>query len=73
MNIVSPLALTSGVGAWSKAAPEQYDQVRRSIPLGRIGDPYSDVAPIIAFLLSDDSRYITGQTLMADGGRHKLY
>lgn len=73
VNVVSPLAHTSGVEAWSKAAPEQYQQVLRSTPLGRFGDPQTDVAPIVAFLLSDDSRYMTGQTLMADGGTHKLY
>lgn len=42
------------------------------IPLGRFGDPETDVAPIVAFLASDDSRYMTGQTLMADGGAIKL-
>ncbi len=36
------------------------------------GDPQKDIAPIVAFLLSEDSRYMTGQTLMADGGDIKL-
>lgn len=73
VNVVSPLARTSGVEAWSKAAPEQYEQVLKSTPLGRFGDPQTDVAPIVAFLLSDDSKYMTGQTVMADGGTHKVY
>lgn len=73
VNVVSPLAHTSGVEAWSKAAPEQYEQVLKSTPLGRFGDPQTDVAPIVAFLLSDDSQYMTGQTVMADGGTHKVY
>ncbi|WP_406384831.1 SDR family oxidoreductase [Streptomyces sp. NBC_01618] len=42
------------------------------VPLGRFGDPQKDVAPVVAFLASDDARYITGQTLMADGGAIKL-
>ncbi len=37
-------------------------------PLGRDGDAEHDIAPVVAFLLSDASRYVTGQTLMADGG-----
>lgn len=37
-------------------------------PLGRDGDPETDIAPVVAFLLSDASRYLTGQTLMVDGG-----
>lgn len=37
-------------------------------PLGRDGDPETDIAPVVAFLISDASRYLTGQTLMVDGG-----
>ncbi len=37
-------------------------------PLGRDGDPEADIAPVVAFLLSDASQYLTGQTLMVDGG-----
>lgn len=37
-------------------------------PFGRIGDPYDDVSPIFVFLASDDSHWMTGQNLHADGG-----
>jgi len=37
-------------------------------PIARDVDAASDIAPIVAFLLSDACRYMTGQTLMADGG-----
>jgi NAD(P)-dependent dehydrogenase (short-subunit alcohol dehydrogenase family) len=36
--------------------------------LGRLGDPERDIGPAIAFLVSEDSRYITGSTLSLDGG-----
>jgi NAD(P)-dependent dehydrogenase (short-subunit alcohol dehydrogenase family) len=37
-------------------------------PIARDGDAKTDIAPVVAFLLSDDCRYMTGQTIMADGG-----
>ena len=38
-----------------------------AIPLGRMGAP-EDIARAVAFLASDDAAYITGQTLVVDGG-----
>lgn len=72
VNVVCPLAYTAGVAQWKENFPEDYKHVVDQIPLGRFGDPQKDVAPIVAFLLSDDSKYMTGQTLMADGGDIKL-
>ncbi|MBD5785200.1 SDR family oxidoreductase [Cellulosimicrobium terreum] len=43
------------------------DEVVARYPLGRLGEP-SDVAGPVAFLLSDDAAWITGQTLTIDGG-----
>jgi len=37
------------------------------IPLGRVGDP-SDIADVVVFLASNGARYITGQTIVVDGG-----
>jgi NAD(P)-dependent dehydrogenase (short-subunit alcohol dehydrogenase family) len=39
-------------------------------PMGRLGDPESDIAPVAVFLASDDARYLTGNTLFVDGGSH---
>lgn len=73
VNLVSPVALTEGVAHWKENFPEMYEATRARIPLGRFGDPQRDVAPVVAFLLSADSQYMTGQTLMADGGTQKMY
>jgi NAD(P)-dependent dehydrogenase (short-subunit alcohol dehydrogenase family) len=37
------------------------------IPLGRIGQP-QDIAAVVAFLLSDDAGYMTGQSVAVNGG-----
>ncbi|MGJ3508362.1 SDR family NAD(P)-dependent oxidoreductase [Enemella sp. A6] len=72
VNVVCPRALTPGVERWRDNYPEMYEASLKPVPLGRYGDPDTDVAPIVAFLISDDSRYMTAQTVMADGGGQKL-
>ena len=39
----------------------------KKVPMRRLGNP-EDIAPTVAFLLSDDSKYITGQNIIVDGG-----
>jgi NAD(P)-dependent dehydrogenase (short-subunit alcohol dehydrogenase family) len=43
------------------------DRLKASLPLGRIGEP-DDVADVITFLAGDRARWVTGQTLVVDGG-----
>lgn len=73
VNIISPLAMTSGVEQWSKQAPEQYEQMVQGIPLRYMGDPEEDIGRVAVFLASEDANYMTGQTLMVDGGSTKIY
>jgi NAD(P)-dependent dehydrogenase (short-subunit alcohol dehydrogenase family) len=47
--------------------PEAFAPIAEAIPLGRIGEA-DEVAEVILFLASDRSSYITGQTLLVDGG-----
>ena len=72
VNVVSPLALTEGLAEWKKTSPEEYKKVAEKVPMKRFGDPRKDIAPAVVFLLSDDSRYMTGQTIMVDGGSTML-
>lgn len=66
---VSPLAMTPAMEKAYEENPQLEGRLRKLIPLGRMGDPAADVAPVIEFLVGDASRYITGQTIVVDGGR----
>jgi NAD(P)-dependent dehydrogenase (short-subunit alcohol dehydrogenase family) len=66
VNAVAPGTIATN--AIAKMPPAMMDRMRASIPFGDVGAP-EDVANCIAFLVSDDSRYITGQTIGINGGR----
>lgn len=68
VNLISPIALTPGIEQWSKAFPEEYQGMTDKIPLKKLGDPEQDIGRVAVFLASSDSDYMTGQTLMVDGG-----
>jgi 3-oxoacyl-[acyl-carrier protein] reductase len=67
---VSPLARTPALDAAYLENPSLEPRLRRVVPLGRIGDPQTDIAPVVVFLLGDGARYISGQTIVVDGGRY---
>ncbi|MEK5332557.1 MULTISPECIES: SDR family NAD(P)-dependent oxidoreductase [unclassified Lysinibacillus] len=73
VNLISPIANSPGVQAWAKAQPEYYEAVKSKIPMGRFGDVEEDIGRVAVFLASEDSQYITGQTLMVDGGSIMLH
>lgn len=50
------------------AAPENAQAMSKSNPLGRMGDPEHDIGGVALFLASDDSDYVTGNTIFASGG-----
>lgn len=68
VNCVCPAAASPrGLDAAARDS-EAHHQFLREHPIGRQGDPEDDIAPVVLFLCSDASRYLTGQTLMVDGG-----
>jgi NAD(P)-dependent dehydrogenase (short-subunit alcohol dehydrogenase family) len=68
VNIVCPLAKSPGVVKLLEIAPEMERRMTKGNPIARIGDCEEDIAPVVVFLAGDESRYVTGQTLCADGG-----
>ncbi len=68
VNIVCPFALTPGVEKWRENFPEEYKKSIDAVPLKRIGDPKDDIGKAVVFLCSEDSAYITGESISVDGG-----
>jgi 3-oxoacyl-[acyl-carrier protein] reductase len=68
VNAINPgMVETEGVRAAGISSSDLRKQVESQTPLGRIGQP-QDIAPAAVFLASDDSRWITGETLYITGG-----
>lgn len=65
VNAIAPGFITTDMT--DKLPEEVITEMLKQIPLARLGEP-KDIAKITAFLASDDSSYITGQTLHIDGG-----
>ncbi len=66
VNCVAPGVIDTEANANIDAA--MIERLRRDTPLGRIGEP-GEVADAVAFLLSEASSYVNGQTLVVCGGR----
>lgn len=73
VNIVCPFANSPGVQAWAQYAPEAYETQINKVPLRRIGDCETDIGAATVFLASDAAGYITGHTMMVDGGQTKAF
>ncbi len=67
-NVICPFAETPGVIKWKEHFPEDYQRSINSIPLRRIGDPEMDIGRVVVFLASDDSNYVSGETIDVSGG-----
>ena len=66
INSVAPGAIATDM--LSEVSPEMVEQLRSTTPLGRLGEPM-EMANVIAFLLSEESSFMTGSTVIASGGR----
>jgi len=71
VNSVAPGSIEFPGGMWEARktqAPALYQSVLASIPFGRLGHP-EEVANTVLFLASDEASWITGQTIVVDGGQ----
>lgn len=68
VNVLCPAAMTERLAGYTEQHPRWYEAVVRRVPLGRLGDPETDIAPVVVSLATD-LRYVTGATIMVDGGR----
>ena len=68
VNAVAPLAATPAMERAFELDPEMGERVLGRLPLRRLGDSTLDIGRAVRFLLSEDARYVTGHTLMVDGG-----
>ena len=68
VNCIGPVAMTPAMARAYEANPQLEARINARTPLGRIGDPEADIGAVAVFLASDMARYVTGQTLIVDGG-----
>jgi 3-oxoacyl-[acyl-carrier protein] reductase len=64
VNAVAPGPIDVSAGQMDEAMSAQ---IVRAIPVGRMGKPV-DIANLVVFLVSDEANFITGQTIVSDGG-----
>ncbi|WPB84629.1 SDR family NAD(P)-dependent oxidoreductase [Sediminicoccus rosea] len=67
VNAVAPGFTQKDPGAHAAYSPAQWEMVKRSVPLGRLGTP-DDVAAAVNFLASAEAGYVTGQVWHVNGG-----
>jgi 3-oxoacyl-[acyl-carrier protein] reductase len=69
-NAIAPAAESPAVTKYFEQNPHLREGAMARLPLRRLGDPRADIGAAAVFLAGDGSRYITGQTLVVDGGNY---
>lgn len=72
INNIAPGAIETPMNSALLHQPDKLAELLGKIPLGRLGQP-QDIAGVAAFLASSDADYITGETLVVDGGLLRQY
>jgi 2-hydroxycyclohexanecarboxyl-CoA dehydrogenase len=72
VNAICPASMTPAIQSWMKTNPEGFKGALAHVPMGRFGDPENDIAPAVLAMVSPDFNFVTGQTVMVDGGASML-
>lgn len=68
VNCVAPVAASPALVAAFERDPSLRRAIEARTPLGRVGDITDDIGSVALFLAGDDAAYVTGQTVVCDGG-----
>lgn len=68
VNVVCPLVETKQMLKWKEEHPDHYAKTIQGIPLGRFGDAKKDIGRTCVFLASEDASFISGETIVLQGG-----
>ncbi len=68
VNVICPFGDSPSAQEFQRDRPEAAAAILRSTPLGRVGDCEADIGRAVVGLVSEDFSYLTGATLMLDGG-----
>jgi NAD(P)-dependent dehydrogenase (short-subunit alcohol dehydrogenase family) len=68
VNCIAPVAGSPALITAFEQNPALQQAIEARTPLGRVGDITDDIGAVAAFLASDDSQYVSGQTIVCDGG-----
>lgn len=69
-NAIAPTGMGQVFAQLAKDVPGFLEAATANNPLKRAGDPEKDIGPVVVFLASDMSRFITGEMINVDGGQH---
>jgi NAD(P)-dependent dehydrogenase (short-subunit alcohol dehydrogenase family) len=68
VNVICPSAVSPGMQAWAQQHPELHAEFLAKRPIRRDGDAFADIGPLVVFLAGPGAGFVTGETIMVNGG-----
>jgi len=68
VNVICPSATSPGMLVWAREHPDLHAGFLANRPIPRDGDAYTDIGPLVVFLAGPGSGFVTGETIMVNGG-----
>ncbi|HEY8526415.1 MAG TPA: SDR family oxidoreductase [Acidimicrobiales bacterium] len=72
VNAIAPVAVTRAMADFFEREPEAAERLAERAALRRLGEPEADIGRVLTFLIGPDSAFVTGQTLVVNGGAMML-